>query len=266
MLRAYAVLYIAVLYVPILFIVLFSFHSSAALTFPFEGLSLRWYREALADPALLDAFLNSVKVGLLTTLITTVIGSMAALAFARIGGRLKKIFGFLSFAPIALPGLFIGISLLTLFSQLGMQRSLWTVTLSHVVITLPFFIESCRSRLEFFDLSIEEAARDLGARPFTVFRLVTLPILAPTLIGAAILSFAISFDEVIITVFVSGNQSTLPLYIWSMMRLSVTPLINATSVIAIASVILLVLAMSMILGLRRARARQQRHSRNTAHV
>jgi ABC-type spermidine/putrescine transport system permease subunit II len=240
MLRAYVWFYVAVLFGPLFLIALFSFHSSPAQVFPMQGLSLVWYREFFASPILVDSLKHSLLVGSISTIVTTIVGSMAALALARLQGRLKSIFGYLTFAPIALPGLFIGVSLLVLFSQLGVQRSLATVTLGHVVICLPFFIESCRSRLEYFDLSLEEAARDLGASAWQSFRLVTLPIIAPTLIGAAILSFAISFDEVIITVFTSGAQTTLPIAIWSMMRQAMTPTINAASVIALAFVVLMI--------------------------
>ena len=262
MLRLYAYIYIAALYAPILLIVLFSFNSAQSLSFPIEGLSLRWYAELFDNPTLLESFKNSILVGITTTIVTTIIGSLAALSFARLKGRAKNVFGFLSFSPIALPGLFVGIALLILFAQLGLQRSLVTITLSHILITLPFFIESSRSRLEYFDLSLEEAARDLGASPFDTFRLVTLPIIAPTLIGAAILSFAISFDEVIITIFVSGTDPTLPLFILSMMRRSVTPLVNATSVLAISSVLSLILAFTAVLWWRRRRAISLRKNRN----
>jgi ABC-type spermidine/putrescine transport system permease subunit II len=123
-----------------------------------------------------------------------------------------------------------------------------------VLFTLPFFIEAMRSRVEYFDLSLEEAARDLGAGPLQTFRLVTLPIIAPTIAGAAILSFALSFDEFIITVFVSGNESTLPLLIWSMMRRAVSPDINAVSVLALALSIGLILIGGFFFWYQRRRA------------
>ncbi len=240
MLRAYVWLYVVTLFGPLFLIVLFSFHSSPAQYFPVQGLSLVWYQKFFENPVLVESMRRSMIVAAFSTVATTVIGSMAALALARLQGRVKSIFGYLTFAPVALPGLFIGISLLTLFSQLGIGRSLVTVTLAHVLISLPFFIEASRSRLEYFDLSLEEAARDLGASAWDSFRLVTLPIIAPTLIGAAILSFAISFDEVIVTIFASGSETTLPIAVWSMMRQAITPAINAASVLALSWVVFLI--------------------------
>lgn len=253
MLRAYVWIYVAVLFGPLFLIVLFSFHSSPAQTFPMQGLSLIWYQNFFANPVLVASLKNSLVVASISTLLTTLIGSMAALALARLQGWTRDIFGYITFAPIALPGLFVGISLLTLFSQLGIDRSLMTVTLAHILIMLPFFIEACRSRLEYFDLSLEEAARDLGATAWDSFRLVTLPIIAPTLIGAAILSFTISFDEVIVTIFTSGAETTLPIAIWSMMRQAMTPTINAASVLALSCVTLLIVAFALFGWLQRRR-------------
>ncbi|GLU29831.1 ABC transporter permease [Brucella sp. NBRC 12950] len=261
MLRLYVGLFLFMLFAPIVLIGLFSFNGSEALTFPIESLSLRWYQAMFSDPQLLNAFKNSLIVGVATTVITTILGSMTAIGLARVSGRTKTVLSLLTFFPIALPGLFVGIALLIMIAQFGIQRSLITVTLAHVLITIPFFVESSRSRLEYFDLSLEEAARDLGAGPLTAFRLVTLPIIAPTLLGAAILSFAISFDEVIITIFVSGNESTLPLFIWSMMRRSVTPLINAASMLALGSILITIVGLGILLWWQRKRTLLQR-SRN----
>ena len=258
MLRAYVWLYIAFLFGPLALIVLFSFHSTPAQTFPMQGLSLIWYQKFFENPVLVASLKSSLIVATITTLVTTVVGSMAALALARLNGWKKNAFSTITFAPIALPGLFTGISLLTLFGQLGIDRSLITVTLAHVLITLPFFIEASRSRLEYFDLSLEEAARDLGATAWGSFRLVTLPIIAPTLIGAAILSFTISFDEVIVTIFTSGADTTLPIAVWSMMRQVITPAINAASVLALSCVVLLILVFGGLSLLQR-RWKLRRH-------
>lgn len=167
-------------------------------------------------------------------------------------------FSFLSFTPIALPGLFLGIALLVLFDAVGVSRSLWTVTITHTLFCLPFFIETVRSRVAYFDMEIELAARDLGATPLQAFRLVTLPILAPTLIGGTLLSFALSFDEIVITAFVIGDQSTLPFFILSMMRRTVNPSINAASVLAMGLTLLVLVVVAVVLALQRRRAAQSR--------
>jgi ABC-type spermidine/putrescine transport system permease subunit II len=259
-LRAYVWLYVATLFGPLFLIVLFSFHSTPAQYFPIQGLSLIWYQKFFENPVLVESMRRSIIVAVSSTVITTVIGSLAALALARLKGWTKGAFGIITFAPVALPGLFIGISLLTLFSQLGVGRSLVTVALAHVLISLPFFVEASRSRLEYFDLSLEEAARDLGASAWDSFRLVTLPIIAPTLIGAAILSFAISFDEVIVTIFASGSETTLPIAVWSMMRQAITPAINAASVLALSCVVFVIAMFGLIGWLSRRRRLRHRRS------
>lgn len=259
-LRAYVWLYVIVLFGPLFLIVLFSFHSSPAQTFPMQGLSLIWYEKFFANHVLVESLKNSVIVAVCSTILTTVLGSMAALALVRLRGWTKTIFGFLTFAPVALPGLFIGVALLVLFAQFGISRSLVTVTFAHVLISLPFFLEASRSRLDYFDLSLEEAARDLGATPWQSFRLVTLPIIAPTLIGAAILCFAISFDEVIVTVFTSGERTTLPIAIWSMMRQVMTPAINAASVLALTCVVLVIGGFGLLGWARRRWKTSQRRA------
>lgn len=259
MLRLYVALYMVFLIFPIAVIALFAFHASPSLSFPLEGFSLRWFRDLMADGNFLTALKNSVIVASATAILTTILGTMAALALTRLPPRAKAGFGFLGFAPIALPGLFLGIALLALFSRLGIYRSLWTVTIAHVLFCLPFFIETVRSRVTYFDHDLELAARDLGASPWIAFRKVTFPILAPTLLGGAILSFALSFDEIIITVFVIGEEGTLPFYILSLMRRTVTPLINAVSVLALA----MTLVTLGLAGLALAGRRRQAMSRRT---
>ncbi|KQV27180.1 polyamine ABC transporter permease [Rhizobium sp. Root1203] len=254
MLKTYLGAYLLFLFAPIAIIVLFSFHSTPALTFPIEGLSLRWYATLLEKPDFLASLWNSLRVGFFTSIVTTFLGTLAALALIRLKGRSKHAFEILNFAPIGLPGLFLGIALVALYAAIDLPRSLLTVTIAHVLFTLPFFVETMRSRINYFDQSLEEAARDLGATQMETFRLVTIPILAPTIVGAAILTFALSFDEFIITVFVSGNDTTLPLYIWSMMRRTVDPSINAASVLALALSILVLAAGGFSLWLQRRRA------------
>lgn len=242
MLRAYLCAYLFFLFAPIAMIVLFSFNASPALTFPIEAYSLRWYETLLSKPDFVASLVNSLKVGFYTSIVTTVLGTLAALALIRMKGRYRQFFEWLNFAPVGLPGLFLGISLVTLFGLMGLQRSLLTVTIGHVLFTLPFFVEAMRSRVNYFDPSLEEAARDLGATQLQAYRRVTIPILLPTIVGSAILTFSLSFDELIITVFVSGNDTTLPMFIWSMMRRTVDPSINAASVMALVLSILVMAA------------------------
>ncbi|MEI9402529.1 ABC transporter permease [Mesorhizobium argentiipisi] len=228
---------------PIAIIILFSFHASPALSFPFQGFSLRWYVDLFHNGQLGDALIRSLVIATATALLCLILGATAALAWLRVGPRTRLALELLWLSPIALPGLFIGVSLVVLFAQVGIRLSVLTIIIGHVVIALPVLILTVRARLMLFDPQLEEAARDLGAGQFAVFRRVTLPLLMPTLIAASLLAFAVSFDEFIVTVFVAGTETTLPMYVWSMMRRTVTPLINAVSTLALFfSIVLLCIA------------------------
>lgn len=258
MTRLFTYTYMLFLYAPIVLITLFSFHSTPALSFPFEGFSLRWYEAIFTSYDFRTALLNSIIVAIASTLITTVLGTCSALALMRMKGRFKQVFSFLNFVPIALPGLFLGIALVILFSLIGLPRSLVTITIGHALFTFPFFVESVRSRLGYFDLSLEEAARDLGASPLTAFRLVTFPIIRPTILGAAILAVALSLDEFLITVFVTGTDSTLPLLILSMIRRTVDPTINAASVAMLVLTLLIIALAGFVMKFRRRQLELER--------
>jgi spermidine/putrescine transport system permease protein len=156
-----------------------------------------------------------------------------ALAWLRLESLGRGIIEAVCLTPIALPGLFVGVSLLTLFAQAGVQLSTVTIVIAHVVLAIPILVVAMRARLALFDPSLEEAARDLGASQLQTFRRVTLPLIMPTLIASAILAFTVSFDEFVVTSFVAGTETTLPMYIWSMMRRTVTPLVNAISTLAL---------------------------------
>jgi spermidine/putrescine transport system permease protein len=263
-LRTYVWLYLAFLLSPIVVIVLFSVHSSPSLSFPFQGFSLQWYAQLWTDPQIRQGIENSLIVASAASVITGVIGSLGALAFPRLHPAARSALAITSFAPIALPGLFLGIALVVLFAQAAFPPSLVTVTVAHVLFTLPFFVLAARTRIELFDFTLEEAARDLGAGPMQTLRLVTLPIIAPTLVGATIMCFALSFDEFIITSFVIGTQSTLPMVIWSMMRHAVTPVINAASTLALF-LSFAVMALAGLVFLQQRRSERRRRAPRLAH-
>lgn len=258
MIRFFTYLYMLFLYAPIALIVLFSFHASPSLSFPFEGFSLHWYVDLFNSYDFMSSLRSSAMVASASAILTTLLGTLSALALMRMKGRVKQLFSFMNFAPIALPGLFLGIALVVLFSLIGLPRSLLTIVIGHTVFTLPFFVESVRSRLEYFDLSFEEAARDLGASPLQAFRLVTLPIIGPTIAGAAILCVALSLDEFLITVFVTGSDTTLPLLILSMIRRAVDPSINAASVFMLALTISIIAVAGLVMTMRRRRIELER--------
>ena len=253
LLRLSVWLVMAFLLAPLFIIILFSFHATQALSFPFQGFSLRWYRDMFGNPQLTHAIFTSLIVAFATAIITLLIGMGASLAWLRFSSRARNIIEVLTITPIALPGLFIGVSLLIAFSFFGVTLGKLTIIVSHVVISLPILIIAMRARLALFDSMLEEASRDLGASATQTFRRVTLPLIMPTLISAAILTFAISLDEFVVTGFVSGTETTLPMFIWSMMRRTVTPLINAISTVILIATLIMLLISNYIEGSRRRR-------------
>jgi spermidine/putrescine transport system permease protein len=241
---------ITFLFLPVLLIVLFSFHSTPSLSFPFEGFSLRWYKEAIGRSDLLPALEHSLVVAGLTAISSAVLGTLAGFGLTRIRTRFGAIIGMIANMPIMLPGLFLGIALLGFFSMLNAHLSLGTVILAHIVYTLPYFVLVMVARMDQFDQALEEASQDLGANTWQTFRLVTFPLIAPSIIGGALLVFALSFDEFLITFFVIGSQSTLPMVIWSMLRRTINPSVNAVATLIISFSLLLILIGNRLADLR----------------
>jgi spermidine/putrescine transport system permease protein len=246
-LMLYTLLVFLFLFAPIAIVVLFSFNKTASLTFPFHGWTLRWYREVLGSDVYRSAIFASLRIGAITVLTVVVIGTLAGIGVTRYEFRGRSIIrGFLLF-PAALPGLFVGIALLSFFVQTKTSLSLWTVTLGHLIYTLPYFFLVASTRLARFDYLLEESARDLGAGPWATFRRVTLPLIAPSLIAGALVVFSLSWDEVFITFFTIGPQNTLPLVIYSTVKQSVTPAVNAISTLLLAGSLVFVFMVRRVL-------------------
>lgn len=239
-------LVLAFLYVPMLLLVLYSFNASRLVTV-WAGFSTQWYGSLLRNQALMDSAWISVKIGLVSATIATILGTLAALALARNGrfrGRLA--FAGMVYAPLVMPEIITGLSLLLLFVAIGLDRGFWTVTVAHTTFTLGFVAVIVQSRLAGFDSSLEEAAMDLGAPPLQTFLLVTLPLIAPAVGAGWVLAFTLSLDDLVIASFTSGpGSTTLPMRIYSQVRLGVTPEINAASSLMIAVVAVVVLAGSL---------------------
>ena len=236
------------LFAPIAIVVLFSFNKTASLTFPFHGWSLRWYRAVFSSPLYRDAIVASLRVALITVLVVVVVGTLAGIGVTRHDFRGRGLVRFFMLFPAALPGLFLGIALLSFFVQTKVSLSLWTVTVGHLVYVVPYFFLVVVSRLQRFDYLLEEAARDLGAGPFATFRRVTLPLIAPSLIAGALVVFSLSWDEVFITFFTIGAQNTLPLVIYSTVKQSVDPSVNAISTLLLAGSLVFVLSVRRLVA------------------
>jgi putrescine transport system permease protein len=237
----------AFLYLPIVILIIFSFNESKLVTV-WGGFSTKWYGELFRNQGLMDAFWVTIRVALLSATIATVLGTLAALAlnrYTRFKGRI--LFSGMVYAPLVMPEVITGLSLLLLFVAIGFDRGFWTVTLAHITFTMCFVSVVVQSRLVTFDQSLEEAAMDLGAPPAKAFFAVTLPIIAPAVIAGWMLAFTLSLDDLVIASFASGpGATTLPMKIYSQVRLGVTPEINAACTILIAFVAVGVIAASIV--------------------
>lgn len=243
---------IAFLYLPILLVVIFSFNASKLVTV-WGGFSTQWYRALLSNGPLLDAAFVSVRIALISAFGSAVIGTLAALAMRRYRHFLGRgVFAFMLFAPLVLPEVMTGLSLLLLFVALDWDRGFWTVTLAHMAFTISFAALVVDARLADLDPAYEEAARDLGATPLSAFLRVTLPMIAPAIAAGFLLAFTLSLDDLVIASFTSGpGATTLPMRLYGQMRLGVTPEINAASTVMIAIVTMIVVGVSWLSRRRR---------------
>ena len=251
--RASVGLGLAFLYGPIVLLVLYSFNASRLVTV-WGGFSTRWYGALFHDDQMLDAVWVTLRVGLISATLATVLGTLAAVALVRAGRfRGRALFSGMIYAPLVMPEVILGLSLLLLFVALGVDRGFWTVTLSHATVTLCYATVVVQARLATFDTSLEEAAQDLGCTPLSAFLQVTLPNIAPAIAAAWMLAFTLSLDDLVIASFTSGpGATTLPMRLYSQVRLGVNPEINAVSTLLIAVVALGVLAVAAIQRRRRA--------------
>ena len=214
----YAIIYLPFIYLPELFLPLFSFNKSKYIAFPLKGFTLQWYEKMINTPDLLEALMNSVKVGVAVAVLSTMFGLLAAKAVTRyrIPGR-GPVMGFIM-VPLVIPGIILAIALLILITQLDIPLSLWTVGFAHMLLCTPFAMLVLISRMEGFDKSLEEAALDLGESAWMTFWRVTFPIVLPGIIASLLLTFTISFDEFVLAFFLTSTDPTLPIYIWSSLR------------------------------------------------
>jgi spermidine/putrescine transport system permease protein len=247
-------------YAPIALLIFFSFNDNSNVSIWTEP-SLRWYREMLQDDRILGALRNSLIVAFVSTIIATILGTMLALALERYRFRGRGALDGIAYMPIIIPDVTMGVMLLIFFFQaiglldswlgLDLSTGLGTITLAHVAFNISFVAIVVRARLAQFDDSLEEAAADLYASRWDTFRRVTLPLIAPGVAGGALLALTLSLDDVVVTQFVSGQGSTtLPVYVFGLVRRGVTPLINAVSTVMLVASMVLV---GISLGLQRSR-------------
>ena len=247
----------AFLYIPIIILVVYSFNASRLVTV-WGGFSLEWYKVMWSNQGLMDAAWVTARVGVLSATFGTILGTLAALVlvrFPRFPGRIP--FTGMIYAPLVMPEVITGLSLLLLFVAINVDRGFWTVTIAHTTFTMCYVAVIVQSRLLTFDRSLEEAALDLGCPPVKTFFRITLPLIAPAIISGWMLAFTLSLDDLVIASFTTGpGATTLPIKIYSQVRLGVTPEINAICTILIAFVTVGVIIASI--GSKRSELRRIR--------
>jgi putrescine transport system permease protein len=237
----------AFLYLPILLLVVYSFNASRLVTV-WGGFSTRWYAALFRNEPLIEAAWVTLRIGLLSAGLATLLGTLAALALTRYGrftGR--TLFTGMIYAPMVMPEVVTGLSLLLFFVAIGLDRGFWTVTLAHTTLTMCFVTVVVQARLLSFDRSLEEAAMDLGAPPLRTFLHVTLPLIAPSIVAGFLLAFTLSLDDLVVASFNTGpGATTLPIRIYSQVRLGLSPEVNAASTILIGVVTFGVLVATLV--------------------
>jgi len=241
---AFVGLILLYLYAPVAVIILFSFTTSPRLTIPIEGFTLGWYQAALANPQMATAIGNSLLLALVSAVGAGILGTAFAYGLVRLKNpRLRSALVAAGLLPAVVPLLVIGIALAVFFRAIGSPQGLLNAAIGHVLVSLPFVVLTMNARLETFDFSILEAARDLGASPARTFLDITFPLIRPSIIGAVLLAAALSLDEFVVTWFNIGNEQTLPVLVWGLMRRGIDPSINA-----IAALLFLLLACLVFLS------------------
>jgi len=260
-LRTFFALLVVFLYAPIVVLVVFSFNDSVVISFPLSGFTLRWYEQFLSNPSLVRALRTSLTVATLSSAITVALGVLASIVIVRRRFAGKPAVSALLLSPLVIPYVVFGISLLVLFRMIDRVLAptfgvvigvgIHAIVIGHVVVSLPYAILTLVPRLERISVSLEEAARDLGAGTVETFRRVTLPLILPAVVSAFLIAFTLSFDEYAIASFVAGNEATYPIYLFSQLRVAfLFPQLLAVSSIVLVASLLLVLATEI--GRRRA--------------
>jgi putrescine transport system permease protein len=237
---------LAFLYLPIAVLVIYSFNASRLVGI-WGGWSTRWYAALLDDQAMVDSAWISLRIATVSASAATVLGTLGAIALVR-GGRFRTrvMFSGMVYAPLVMPEVITGLSLLLLFVALDLDRGFWTITIAHTTLTMCFVAVVVQARLLDFDTVLEEAAMDLGCPPLKTFLTVTLPLIAPAIVAGWMLAFTLSLDDLVVASFTTGpGATTLPIRIYSEVRLGVKPEVNAVCTIMIALVALAVIAASL---------------------
>jgi spermidine/putrescine transport system permease protein len=243
-LAGFAILYLVFLYGPVLFLPVFSFNDSVFVAFPLKAFTTKWYEQAFADQDMIKALIASLQVAGVAAVLSTILGLFGAKAITRYRMPGQSAVMAMIMLPLFIPEIILGISLLILLNAMGIDLGLPVVTIGHIMLCTPFAMAVLSSRLEGFDRSLEEASLDLGETPWMTFWRVTLPLAAPGIVSSLLLTFIVSFDEFLLSFFLTNQQPTLPVYIWSQLRFpnQLPGVLAMGTVILLASCILVVVA------------------------
>lgn len=245
----YLAFMILLMYLPLVVVVVFSFNESR-LSASFTGFSLKWYETLVHDRDLKEALLNSILLGGISCGVSAVIGTLGAVGMARVNYRSKGMMEYLSTVPIMIPEIILGMVFLVFFSMLNLPFGMTTLVIAHTTFCIPYIFMMVKARLVGIDRSLEEAAKDLGAGPMRTFFDITVPLVAPAVLSGCMLAFAMSFDDVVISIFVNGPRlNTLPVKVYAQLKTGVTPEINALCTVILA-VIVTVLGLSALISRR----------------
>lgn len=252
--KIYLAVIMLVTYLPIVMVVIFSFNDSK-LTVGWKGFTLKWYESLLNNGALMEALKNSIVLGLISCAAAAVIGTLGAIGMARVNYKSKGMMEYLSTIPIMVPEIILGMVFMAFFSLLGLPFGMTTLVIAHTAFCIPYVFMMVKARLIGIDKSLEEAARDLGASPSRIFFDITMPLIMPAVASGCLLAFAMSFDDVVISIFVNGPKlSTLPIKVYTQLKTGVTPEINALCTIILV-VVILILFLSSLFEKRKKKAR-----------
>ena len=234
------------MYLPIAVVIVFSFNESK---FPvrFTGFSLKWYQELFSDSAMIEALGNSLFLGVVSCFVSAVIGTLGAVGLSRIHWKTKGILEYISILPLMIPEIILGMVLMAFFYMMNLPFGMLTLLIGHTVFCVPYILMEVKARLAGMDPSLEEAARDLGAGPFRAFWDIILPLIMPAVMSGSLLAFAMSMDDVVISIFINGPRlSTLPIKVYTQIKTGVTPEVNALCTIMLAVTLLILLIYTAI--------------------
>jgi spermidine/putrescine transport system permease protein len=253
-LTVYSLLMFAYLLLPIAIVIVFSFNDpTGRFNYTWQGFTLRYWQNWDGVPGLREAMVLSIEIAFVASLVATALGTLMALALVRYGFRGRGATNLLIFLPLSTPEIVLGASLLTLFLNVKTALGFWTILIAHIMFCISFAVVTVKARLVGFDRHVEEAAMDLGANEWTTFRKVTLPLIAPAILAALLLCFAISIDDFVVTYFNAGPKITFPLFVWGSARVGAPPQINV-----IGTAIFIVAVTAMLANVLYQRRREVR--------